>query len=54
MKHRWAVFGRFKDWLMDVMASTEEEALALAKVQSPYAERVILVRPGNDLGTDGN
>lgn len=52
-KYRWAVFGRLNDYLGEVFASSDYEALAKAKILWSYTERVILIRPGNDLGTDG-
>lgn len=54
MKHRYAVFGRLKDFLGEVSASSEIEALAKAKLEWPYAERAIAICPGGDLGVNGN
>lgn len=51
---KFAVFGRLNDWLMDLEANSEQEALAKAKIETPYAEKVISVKTGGDLGVDGN
>lgn len=53
MKCKYAIFGRRNEWLMDIKANSEGEALALAMLETPYACRAIMVRPGGDLGTDG-
>lgn len=53
MKYKWAVFGRLNEYLFDIFAETKEEALAKAKLESAYANQVILVVPGNDLGVNG-
>lgn len=53
MKRKFAVFGRLREFLGDVMAISEEEALAIAKLEHPYAFQVVLVCPGNDLGVNG-
>lgn len=54
MKHQYAVFGRLNDFLGEISASNDAEALAKAKLEWPYAERVIVICPGNDLGVNGN
>lgn len=53
MKHRYAVFGKLNDFLGDILAENEQAALAKAKTEWPYTERVILIKPGNDLGVHG-
>lgn len=53
MKHKFAIYGRLNEWLFDIMAHSREEAVALAMLDSPYACRAELVKPGNDLGCDG-
>lgn len=50
MKYKYAVFGRLNEFLCDVMAVSEQEALAKAKIEHPYADKVVLVKAGNDLG----
>lgn len=53
MLEKWAVYGRLKEWLGDVLASSEAEAMAKAKIDHPYAQIVKKVVPGNDLGAQG-
>ena len=52
MKRKYAVFGRLNEYLCDVWAESERAALAIAKLEHAYADKVVLVKPGNDLGVD--
>lgn len=53
MDEKWAVYGRLREWLGDVLAKSEQEAMIKAKAEHPYAEIVLKVVPGNDLGCNG-
>lgn len=52
MKRKYAVFGHLNEFLCDVMAENEQAALAIAKLEHPYASKIVLVCPGNDLGVN--
>ena len=49
---KFAVYGRIKEWICDIEAASEKEALVKAKAEHPEAEIVVLVVPGNDLGVN--
>lgn len=55
MKRKWAVYSYFNEYLGEFMldADNKQEALAKAKLEDGMADKVFLVRPGGDLGTDG-
>lgn len=50
---KYACYGKLKEWLCDIEAQSEREALYKAKAEYLEVEQVILVVPGNDLGVNG-
>lgn len=51
--YKFAVYGRLKEWLFDIEAFSEADAIRRARIREPNAEHAVLVCPGNDLGVRG-
>jgi hypothetical protein len=51
---KYAIFGRLNEYLGDILAENELAALAKAKLEFAYADKAVQVKPGGDLGVDGN
>lgn len=47
---KWAAYGKLKEWLFDIHAKDEQEALREALKLNSSVTVVLLVVPGNDHG----
>ena len=53
MKRKFAIYGRRKEYLFEIKADSEQEAIKQAQKIDPDATVARIICPGNDLGVFG-